>query len=54
MIKVELTADEINILFQSIKNCLNTCHEGGPSSSCPDCQKLESVMLKLQAEVGKA
>jgi len=54
MVNVSLTADEVNVILQSIKNCLNSCKEGGPTTGCPDCQKLEAVMVKLQAEVGKS
>ena len=50
--KIDLTGEEINILLKSGSNCLNTCHEGGPGQHCPDCQKLQYVMSKLQAGVG--
>ena len=51
MIKVELTAEELNLVLQSIKHCLKACKEGGPESGCPDCQKLQGVLTKLQVEV---
>jgi hypothetical protein len=46
---IDLTGDEINILLKSGNNCLDTCHEGGPGHRCPDCQRLQQVMTKLQA-----
>ncbi|MDA8228332.1 MAG: hypothetical protein M0T74_11665 [Desulfitobacterium hafniense] len=54
MITVHLTAEEVNVVLQSIKNCLNKCKEGGPESDCPDCKKLQEVMVKIQTEVSKS
>lgn len=46
---IDLTGDDINILVKSGNNCLNTCQEGGASHRCPDCQRLQQVLSKLQA-----
>lgn len=48
---IDLTAEEINVLLESAQNCLNTCKEGGTDHHCPDCEKLQSIMAKLQAGV---
>jgi hypothetical protein len=48
---IDLTAEEINILLTSAKHCLNTCKEGEAGQQCPDCEKLQSIMAKLQAGV---
>lgn len=48
---IDLTAEEIGTLLKSAQNCLNTCHDGGVSRSCPDCEKLQNIMAKLQAGV---
>lgn len=50
---IDLTEDEINILLKSGSNCLATCREGGPTHQCPDCQRLQNVMSKLQAGVSR-
>jgi hypothetical protein len=48
---IDLSAEEINVLLKSAQNCLNTCQEGGTDHQCPDCEKLQGVMSKLQAGV---
>ena len=53
MINLELSTEEIQVILKSIKHCLNSCHEGGTESGCPDCQKLKEIMLKIQAEVSE-
>jgi len=45
---VDLSREEAQAVLRSIANCLDTCHDGGPSTGCPDCQMLESVKSKLR------
>ncbi len=53
MATVDFSNEEINILLKSARNCLSNCHEGGLNAGCPDCQRLERVMLKMQGAVGQ-
>lgn len=46
---INLTAEEVKVILQSIDNCLKTCKEGGVGTGCPDCTKLQGVKDKLQA-----
>ena len=46
---INLTPEEIQVIMNSIENCLKTCKEGGSSKGCPDCSKLQEVKEKLQA-----
>ncbi|MHB1653966.1 MAG: hypothetical protein ACYCVD_16040 [Desulfitobacteriaceae bacterium] len=45
---INLGQPEIEVLRRSVENCLRTCHKGGLSGGCPDCQSLEAVMTKFQ------
>ncbi|MCO5386074.1 hypothetical protein [Desulfosporosinus sp.] len=46
---INLTPEEIQVIINSIDNCLKTCKEGGAGTGCPDCTKLQGVKEKLQA-----
>ena len=46
---INLTSEEIQVILNSIDNCLKTCKEGGDSKGCPDCTKLQGAKDKLQA-----
>ena len=46
---INLTPEEIQVIINSIDNCLKTCKEGGVGTGCPDCTKLQGVKDKLQA-----
>jgi len=48
MSSIDLSRTEAQAVLRSIDNCLGTCHEGGPSAGCPDCEQLESVKNKLK------
>ena len=49
MANINLTPEEIQVILNSIDNCLKTCKEGGASTGCSDCTKLEVVKDKLKA-----
>jgi len=49
-----LTGPEANLLLKAMKHCLNTCHEGGPNQGCAECEALQQLTAKLQAEVAGA
>ncbi len=46
---VELTRTEVNILLQSLANCIATCqtHAARPRAKCPDCDSAKAVRAKL-------
>ena len=46
---VELTKGEVEILLQSLANCIATCktHAAKPSAKCPDCDSAKAVRAKL-------
>jgi hypothetical protein len=46
---VELTKGEVEILLQSLANCIATCktHAAKPSAKCPDCDAARAVRAKL-------
>ncbi len=46
---VELTKGEVEILLQSLANCIATCktHAAKPSAKCPDCDAAKAVRAKL-------
>jgi hypothetical protein len=46
---INLTPEEIQVILNSIDNCLKTCKEGGIGKGCPDCSKLQGVKDKIQA-----
>lgn len=48
MAMIDLAADELEVIRKSLNNCRNTCHEGGPSKGCPDCQKIDAVLAKIR------
>jgi hypothetical protein len=46
---INLTPEEVQVILNSIDNCLKTCQEGGAGKGCPDCTELQGVKDKLQA-----
>lgn len=52
MSSIDLKAEEVTIILKSLKHCLDTCKEGGTEAKCPECEKVQGVMAKLQASVG--
>jgi hypothetical protein len=46
---INLTPEEVQVILNSMDNCLKTCKEGGVGKGCPDCTKLQGVKDKLQA-----
>ena len=52
---VELSRGEVDILLQSLSNCIATCktHAAKASARCPDCDSARAVKAKLQ-KAGKA
>lgn len=44
---LNLTHQEVEMIKKSIDNCLKTCHQGGASGGCPDCQSLQQLLTKL-------
>lgn len=50
---IDLAKEEISILLKACNHCLSTCQEGGSDHQCPDCQKLQQVMNKLEAGVNQ-
>ena len=53
MMNLELSNEEIDMLLQSARHCLNSCHDGGLENNCPDCRKLEDIILKMQKAVSQ-
>lgn len=47
MAMIDLTTDELEVIRKSLNNCKSTCHDGGPSTGCPDCQKIDAVLAKI-------
>jgi len=46
---INLTPEEVQVILNSMDNCLKTCKEGGVGKGCPDCTKLQGLKDKLQA-----
>lgn len=44
---VTLSQQEMELVKRALQHCLDTCHQGGVDSGCPDCQSLRDVMSKL-------
>lgn len=47
MAMIDFSAEELDVIRKSLTNCRNTCHDGGPGTGCPDCQRIDAVMTKL-------
>lgn len=50
-VHVDLNADEVRILVQSLGHCLATCEikKKTPDAFCPDCDAARALQTKLQA-----
>jgi hypothetical protein len=48
--KLELSQTELQILVQSLSNCIETCKDHGQSGShtCPDCDAARALRQRLQ------
>lgn len=44
---ISLDDKELELLKNSINNCLKTCKQGSAEHGCKDCQALEAVLAKL-------
>ncbi len=49
-VNVSLSAHDIEILVQSLSNCIETCkeHQGNPNAPCKDCDAARSLRTRLQ------
>lgn len=47
---LELSRGEVQILLQSLSNCIATCktHAARASAKCPDCDSARAVQAKLR------
>jgi hypothetical protein len=45
-----LTKEEVQILVQSLGNCIDTCrtHENDPNAPCEDCDAARALKRKLE------
>jgi hypothetical protein len=53
---VDLKAQELRILVQSLSNCLATCqvHEEKPDAPCEDCDAARALQRKLERRIRPA
>lgn len=52
MSQLELSADEIRMLIQSLDHCLATCkNEPKSSTACSDCAAAKSLRVRLETQL---
>jgi len=48
MLTLQLTEEEAALLKKSIKHCVDSCKEGGATTGCTDCERLEALLKRLE------
>ncbi len=51
--KLELSDKELNLLVQSLTNCLATCKNQGKAEPCEDCDAATALKNKILSLQGK-